>query len=133
MKATDQFKEVIQAHLEQRAAQDPLFAKTYAKENKNIDDCLTYILNEVQKSGCNGFADEEIFKMAVHFYDEDDIKPGKRPSATVVVNHAVELSEEEIAKAKQKALDEVVENEKKRLTTKKKATKTDEVVQASLF
>lgn len=133
MKGTDKFKEVIQAHLEQRAAQDPLFAKTYAKENKNIDDCITYILNEVQKSGCNGFADEEIFKMAVHFYDEDDIKPGSRPSATVVVNHAVELSEDEIAKEKQKALDEVVENEKKRLTTKKKATKTDEVVQASLF
>ncbi len=89
MKGTDKFKEVIQAHLEQRAAQDPLFAKTYAKPNKNIDDCITYILNEVQKSGCHGFADEEIFKMAVHFYDEDDLKPGKKISAEVVVNHSI--------------------------------------------
>lgn len=88
MKATDQFKEVIQAHLEQRAAQDPLFAKTYAKENKNIDDCITYILESVKKSGKLGFADDEIFGMAIHYYDEDDIKVGSRPNAKVVVNQS---------------------------------------------
>ena len=33
----------------------PLFAPNLMKPNKNIKECITYILNEVQKSGCNGF------------------------------------------------------------------------------
>ena len=69
MKATNHFTRTILTYLEQRAETDTLFALAFAKENKNIDDCVTYILNTVQKSGCNGFADEEIYSMAVHFYD----------------------------------------------------------------
>lgn len=90
MKGTDQFKEVIQQHLNKVAQNDPLFAKTLAKPNKNIDDCITYILNTVQKTGRNGFTDDEVFGMAIHYYDEDDIKPGAKISAKVVVNRAVE-------------------------------------------
>lgn len=90
MKSTDAFKDAIRKHLETRAATDPLFAVTFAKEGKNIDDCITYILNTVQKSGCNGFIDDEIYNMAVHYYDEDDIKIGKPVNANVVVNHHVE-------------------------------------------
>lgn len=87
MKGTEQFKIVIQNHLNSLAEKDQLFAKTLKKENKNIDDCINYILNQVQKSGCNGFADEEIYQMAVHYYDEDDIIVGKPINAKVVVNH----------------------------------------------
>ena len=53
MKTTDHFKRTIQMYLEQRAAEDALFAKNYRNPAKNIDDCVTYILNYVQKSGCN--------------------------------------------------------------------------------
>lgn len=35
--------------------EDELFAAKYDNPDKNIDDCVTYILNWVQKSGCNGF------------------------------------------------------------------------------
>lgn len=87
MKGTEQFKTVIQNHLNELAANDPLFAQTLNKENKNIDECINYILGEVMKSGCNGFADEEIFNMAIHYYDEDDIKVGKVSAQKVVVNH----------------------------------------------
>lgn len=87
MKASDGFKVAIQAHLDILAMKDALFAQTLKKPNKNIDDCVTYILNEVHKSGQQGFADEEIYKMAVHYYDEDDIKIGKKLNAKVVVNH----------------------------------------------
>lgn len=87
MKGTEQFKIVIQNHLNSLSEKDQLFAKTLKKENKNIDDCINYILNQVQKSGCNGFADEEIYQMAVHYYDEDDIIVGKPINAKVVVNH----------------------------------------------
>ncbi len=125
MKSTENFKQAIQNHLDQLAAKDPLFAETLKKENKNIDDCVTYILNEVQKSGCNGFEDSEIFGMAVHYYDEDDIKPGRRTTATVVVNHGVELSEAEKEKAKQAAIDKVIEEEKEKMRTKKQPKKQD--------
>ena len=51
MKTTDHFKRTIQMYLEQRAAEDALFAKNYRNPAKNIDDCVTYILSYVQKSG----------------------------------------------------------------------------------
>ena len=43
--------------------------------------------------------------MAVHYYDEDDIKVGKKFNATVIVNHKVELTEEEKAEARKKAIE----------------------------
>ena len=74
MKGTELFKAAIQNYLEYRAMTDDLFAPRYANPAKNIDDCITYILNEVQKSGMNGFDDDEIYSMAMHYYDEDDIE-----------------------------------------------------------
>ncbi|MFR1815672.1 PcfK-like family protein [Dysgonomonas capnocytophagoides] len=108
MKSTNHFKNTIQAYLEERAASDPQFEWAYTtKENKNIDDCITYILNAVQKSGCNGFTDDEIFGMAVHFWDEDDIQIGNPINCNVVVNHTVILTEEEKEQARKEAIDRV--------------------------
>jgi len=87
MKGTEQFKTVIQNYLNDLASKDSLFAQTLQKANKSIDECINYILHEVARSGCNGFADEEIFNMAVHYYDEDDIKSVKPMNTKVVVNH----------------------------------------------
>ena len=111
-KGTETFKKTIQQYLEKRAEEDSLFAETLKKENKSIDECVNYILSEVQKSGCNGFADEEIFGMAMHYYDEDDVKPGSAKLMKVVVNHHVELTEEEKAIAKEKAMELAVEDAK---------------------
>lgn len=102
-KVSAPFKEAIKSYLDKRAAEDTLFAKTYAKANKSLDECCNYILQQVKKSGCCGFADDEIYGMAVHYYDEDDIKDVKPVSAKVVVNHVVELTEAEKAEAKEKA------------------------------
>ena len=129
-KVSDTFKTTIKAYLDKRAAEDELFAKTYAKENKNLDECCNYILQQVQKSGCCGFADEEIYNMAIHYYDEDDIKNVKPVSAgKIVVNHIVELSEAEKAEAKEKAkadyekeqLAKLKEEERKREEKERKA------------
>lgn len=89
MKATESFKKIINDHLQERAANDPLFAITLAKKNKSIDECVNYIFSEVQKSGCHGFDDDEIFQMAVHYYDEDSIKDVKSVSGQVVVNRSI--------------------------------------------
>lgn len=72
MKASEHFKRTIQAYLEKRAKTDVLFAPRFNNPEKNIDECINYIFSEVQKSGCNGFADEEIYSMAVHYYDEEN-------------------------------------------------------------
>ena len=52
-KTTDHFKRTIQAYLEQRAAEDKLFAASYSNPNKNIDECVTYLLH-CSKSQCDG-------------------------------------------------------------------------------
>ena len=100
MQVSVSFKNSIQSYLEQRAEYDELFARSYRNPLKNIEDCITYILNYVQKSGCNGFDDDEIFGQAVHYYDEADIEVGEPIDCKVVVNHHVELTEEEKAEAR---------------------------------
>ena len=86
MKATDHFKRTIQAYLDNRAAEDELFAVSYRQEGKNIDDCITYILNYVKNSGCAGFSDGEIYSLAVHYFDEDNIDVGKPLNCHIAVN-----------------------------------------------
>ena len=72
MKGTEQFTRTIAEYLNGRSMTDPSFAPNLQKPHKNIEECILYILSEVQRSGCNGFADEEIYSMAVHYYDEED-------------------------------------------------------------
>lgn len=102
MKGTEHFKQTIKKYLDQRAKEDELFKANYEGTTRTIDDVVTYILNQVKNSGCNGFSDDEIFSMAVHCIDEPEIEIGNPISCNVVVNHHIELTEEE--KAQQKAL-----------------------------
>lgn len=71
---TDHFQEVIKAYLDKRAEQDELFKATYAKQGKSIDECCRYIIQEVRKANRIGWSNAEVFGLAVHYYDEDDIK-----------------------------------------------------------
>lgn len=104
MKPSIHFKNTIESYLTERASNDTLFAVSFSKPDKNIDDCITYILNSVKQSGCNGFADDEIYSMAVHYYDEDNIEIGKPIGCNVIVNHTVELTAEEKEQARQNAI-----------------------------
>lgn len=146
MKGTEHFTRTIAEYLNQRAMTDPLFAPNLMKPNKNIEECITYILNEVQKSGCNGFDDddellraqlEKIFSMAVHYYDEDDIEVGKAVSCQVAVNHIVELTEEEKAEARLEAIKQYQREELAKIQSRNSRVKKTEnaatQVQPSLF
>ena len=118
MKGSEAFRQTIKSYLELRGLKDPLFARIITKPGKNIDDCVTFILNEVQRSQCNGFTDDEVYSMAIHYFTEDNLQVGSSPSnMRVVVNHQVELTEEEKAKAREQAIEEykrkVVEKKKK--------------------
>lgn len=90
MKELNPFQQTIADHLEKLAQTDLLFAQTLKKPNKNIEDCCNYIISEVQKSGRQGFADDEVFNMAIHYYDEDSIEKPKEVQARVVVNRTIE-------------------------------------------
>lgn len=137
MKGTDQFKNTIKAYLDERAKTDALFAETYAKPGKNIDDCVTFILNQVKNSGCNGFADDEIYSLAVHYYDEDTIDVGNPINCQVAVNHQVVLTEEEKAEARKEAIirfrEEEIRKMHERKSKPKPASPQSDEPQPSLF
>lgn len=102
-------RDVIKAYLDERAKNDELFAQNYAKKNKNIDECLEYVIGEAKKKGNAVYmTDAEVFGLAVHYYDEDDIKINRLPEGTYVSASApaVELSEEDKAKAYEQAVKE---------------------------
>lgn len=125
-------------YLEQRAEEDALFAKKYRNPAKNMDECVTHILNYVQKSGCNGFTDGEIFGQAIHYYEENEIEVGKPMDCQVVVNHVVELTAEEKAEARQNAVRKYQEEELRKLQNRHKPrtankASAQEVQQPNLF
>ena len=137
MKATEHFRQTIKAYLDERAKNDELFAVSYAKENKNMDDCVTFILNQVKRSKCMGLTDEEVYSLAVHFFDEEDIEIGNPIACNVIVNHTVELTEEEKAQARQEALKEYQAEQQRKMqkrTNKPKTPKAQpEITTPSLF
>lgn len=137
-KGTRAFNETIKAYLEEKAETDALFAVKFANPSKSVDECVTYILNSVQKSGCCGFTDDEVFGMAIHYYEENEIEVGKPlTNCQVVVNHSVELTEDEKAQARQDAINQLRNEEMAKMrkpTQPKKATENKtQVEQPSLF
>lgn len=135
MKGTEHFKSTIENYLKQHAASDTLFAPNLEKENKNIEACIKYILNQVKNSGCNGFEDDEIYSMAVHYYDEDNIEIGESINCQIAVNHVVELTEEEKAEARHEAIKQYQREELAKLQQRNKRNKKTENIhiQQSLF
>lgn len=130
-KGTDNFTKVIKEYLDNYAAADEQFAAKYA--DKNIEDCIQFILGTVKESGVSGFTDDEVYGMALHYYDEENIEIKERfDKATVVVNHKVELTEEEIAAARKQAIDQLAAEVKAKMQ-KKPTAKTTEQKQQSLF
>lgn len=90
------FENAIKEYLDARAKEDVKFAEKYSNEKKSIEECCRFILGEMRKkakSGMYGATDEEVFGLAVHYYDEEDIKVEKNVSAEVVINR--EMTEEE--------------------------------------
>ncbi len=135
------FKETIKAYLDMRAANDEQFAQSYKKENKSIDECCRYIQGEVSKvaeNNCAFMDDTEVFGLAVHYYDEDDIKITPVNGTVRVANNGAtyEPTEEDKENAKRDALRRLEEEAYQKLHAPKKKKVAEEqqtVVQASLF
>ena len=145
MKGTNAFKQVMRDYLEKRGANDPLLGRIIMKPGKNMDDCITYIINQVkamakgeQEYGCT---DDEVYSMAIHYFSEDVIDIGKpMNNVNVVVNRKVELTEEEKKQAHDIAMKEEIEKARakilgkdKKQEDKKPATEKKEEIVKSLF
>ena len=125
-KKLNNFELVIQQYIKDEVAECKMFAKKVANPKKNIQDCCTYVMNTVKKTGREGFDDDEIFGYAMHYYDEEDIKVGNKVGCKVVTNHKIELSPADIEKAKQTAMREVTATEKKKMKDTVKKEISDE-------
>ena len=134
-------KEQLKMYLDHRAATDEHFAAAYAKENKNLNECMQYILTEMKKRGPAVFAtDEEVYGLAVHYYDEDNLAIDRNIKARVsTASKGVKLTEAEKQAAREEAkrhyqeecIREMKERDKKR---KPKAPAAREgVIVGSLF
>lgn len=140
MTGTEHFKQAIKSYLDERAKTDELFAVSYVKENKNLDDCVTFILNQAKaiarEGGC-GMTDDEVYSLATHYYDEEIKEVGKVENCGVIVNHKVELSEQEKAEARQKALTAYQAEEMRKMQQRnsrpKQTAVKQEASQPSLF
>lgn len=136
-KGTRAFTDTIRQYLENMAENDALFAVKFANPSKSVSDCVTYIINQVKKSGCNGFTDDEIFGWATHYFEEAEIEVGEPINCHVVVNHTVELTEEEKAQARLDAMERLRQEEmaklRKPIQPKKTTEKKAKDVQPSLF
>lgn len=92
------------------------------KPNKSLEEMYEYILSEAKKKAvqnCAAMTDEEVFGLAVHYYDEDDLKIKKVSNVQVTTN----AKENKISKANYPAKKE----------KKKQPSKQIEEEQISLF
>ena len=106
-----------------------------------MDECCNYIIGEARKRGnAVAMTDDEVFGLAVHYYDEDDIKvfhgSMSRKTEDVKVTLSAEEMEEARKEARQRAIDRMTEEQyallKKKPSRGKKEAET-EVQQMSLF
>lgn len=127
MEKTKTPKQIIQSYLEERAKNNPLFASVYAKPNKNINECFDYILSEAKKRGnavC--MSDDEVFGLAVHYYDEDDIKISKQTNYKAATSQA---PKSDVGAAPQKETDSLEKMNSRRKRKKNESSS----LQFSLF
>jgi len=97
----NKFQEVLQKYLDGVAAADSHLAERMKLENKTIEECEKYILTEVKKLNRQGFADDEIYTMARHYYLEDDLVI-ENLNAKVVINEETDEEFEKKAKKQTK-------------------------------
>ncbi|WP_317309706.1 Cas9 inhibitor AcrIIA9 family protein [Phocaeicola plebeius] len=82
-------EQAIKIYLDNRAKTDSLFAETYRKANKSIEECIKYIYSKARKLAKGGNAvgvdEATVYGWAVHYYDEDSIKVDKVQERVEVV------------------------------------------------
>lgn len=72
------FKKAINDFLIQLSLEDAEFNKKFTNPKKSIDECCKYICQQVRKNSknlsCVACTDDEVYGLAIHYYDEADLK-----------------------------------------------------------
>ena len=126
----NEFEKVIETYLDDFASKDAEFSNKYAEKvaklgsiDAVIKQCCNYICREVKKSRRQGFADAEVYGMAVHFIDESELTAAIGINCQVVVNHTIELTETDKEKLRKEAEAEFKREHKKAMTREALAEK----------
>ena len=131
------FQTAIKDHLEKMAAQDEAFAEKFAAkceaEQDSIANCCKYITNEVQKKYKQGnsavLTNDEVFGMAMHYYDENIAPPKVASNCTVIMSKA-ELTpedEEAIRREARAAAEEIRHEEAEKIRKEKELAESKRI------
>ena len=89
--ASNTYEQVVLDYIESLDAPE-LFEKINAGD-KGLSDCMSYVKSQARSKAVNGCAvltDQEVFGMAVHYFEEDSIKKGATPSVKVEPKKQIE-------------------------------------------
>lgn len=134
------FNHIIREYLENRAASDGRLAEKMKDPSKSIEKCCLYIVGEAHKKACSAkdgrvavMGDEEVYGLAVHYFDEEHIEVDPHIGAEVSVSAPDTESESARQRAAEPAAPSKNEEPKKRMASPKRAVENRGVQQLSLF
>lgn len=135
------FAEAIKSYLDRRASEDKMFAESYANPKKSIAECCDYIVSEVKRQNRTAMTDDEVYGLAVHYYDESDpgkIDKGAASRAKVVVPELKEKDREQLraeamSEYKTACINELKEKERKIRELAANRRREDKMEQPTLF
>ena len=131
-----EIRQAINLYLTAKACAEPEFKTKFENPNKNLDECLLYLqakmlekVTEEQKKGGAAVvipSDDEIFALAVAYYENEDLKieGDKFNNVKVLSMAATTFTEEEKAKMREQAEKEYKEKHIAEIKRKEAAEKT---------
>ena len=78
--AKTEFEKAIKDYLDNNIPSSLL--EKIKKGEKTLEKCCNYIMSEMKKravGGCAVATDQEVFGLAVHFFEEDELKGDEKP------------------------------------------------------
>lgn len=132
------FAEAIKSYLDRRASEDKMFAESYANPKKSISECCDYIVSEVRKQNRTAMTDDEVYGLAVHYYDEANpgrIDKGAASRAAIVIpgDDKERLRAEAIEEYKRQCIEEIKNKENKMSAISANKRKEDKAELSTLF
>lgn len=132
------FASAIKTYLDRRAEEDPQFAESYANPKKSIAECCDFIVSEVKRQNRTAMTDDEVYGLAVHYYDEADpgrIDKGIASRAAIVIpgEDKERLRAEAIEEYKRQCIEEIKNKENKLSAISANKRKEDKAELPTLF
>ena len=132
------FAEAIKSYLDRRVSEDKMFAESYADPKKSIAECCDFIVSEVKRQSRTVMTDDEVYGLAVHYYDEADpgrIDKGILSRAAIVIpgDDKERLMAEAIKEYKRQCIEEIENKENKLSAISASKRKEDKAELPTLF